>query len=249
MPTFLFLAAICLLVAASILLQTDASPRKKPKLEKGPSSSGNAESTPGLTLENQWVSAAPDVKLAHIGPKQLIAQHNGEIEAHRSVRAELPILTENLGTFYYEMKILEKGKDEGVFIGLSTIEMPLSDTHVGYYNGTYGYASDGTIWGHEVAGCSHWGYGRRPYIIGNHKFVVDDVVGCGMDLATRKMFYTINGECLETADLLVDPAANLSNLFPCVSLWTPDDKIVANFGPDFKFKFTADGIVKKRGDL
>uniref|UniRef100_A0A914HNB4 B30.2/SPRY domain-containing protein n=1 Tax=Globodera rostochiensis TaxID=31243 RepID=A0A914HNB4_GLORO len=234
MRTFLFLAAVRLIVAASILLETDAV---------GPSSSGNAEPNEGLTLENQWVSAAPDVKLALIGPKQLIGQHNGEIEAHRSVRAELPILTENLGTFYYEMKILEEGVNDGVFIGLATKEMPLSGTHVGYYNGTYGYASDGTIWGHEVAGCSHWGYGR-PYITGNHKFVVDDVVGCGMDLATRKMFYTINGERLETADLLVDPAANLSNLFPCVSLWTPDDKIVANFGPDFKFKFTADGIRK-----
>uniref|UniRef100_A0A914H767 BTB domain-containing protein n=1 Tax=Globodera rostochiensis TaxID=31243 RepID=A0A914H767_GLORO len=44
MPTFLFLAAICLLVVASILLETDASPKNK-KLEKGSSSSGNAEST------------------------------------------------------------------------------------------------------------------------------------------------------------------------------------------------------------
>uniref|UniRef100_A0A914ID14 BTB domain-containing protein n=1 Tax=Globodera rostochiensis TaxID=31243 RepID=A0A914ID14_GLORO len=47
MPTFLFLAAICLIVVASILLETDASPKnKKPKLEKGPSSSGIAQSTP-----------------------------------------------------------------------------------------------------------------------------------------------------------------------------------------------------------
>uniref|UniRef100_A0A914HCG9 Uncharacterized protein n=1 Tax=Globodera rostochiensis TaxID=31243 RepID=A0A914HCG9_GLORO len=45
MPTFLFLAAICILVAASILLETDASPNKNTKLERGSSSSGNAEST------------------------------------------------------------------------------------------------------------------------------------------------------------------------------------------------------------
>uniref|UniRef100_A0A914HCK4 BTB domain-containing protein n=1 Tax=Globodera rostochiensis TaxID=31243 RepID=A0A914HCK4_GLORO len=45
MATFLFLAAICLLVAASILLETDASPKNK-KLEKGSSSSGKAQSTP-----------------------------------------------------------------------------------------------------------------------------------------------------------------------------------------------------------
>ncbi|KAI3407412.1 hypothetical protein GPALN_002294 [Globodera pallida] len=47
MPTFLFLAAICLLVGACILLETDASPKnKKPKFEKGSSSSGKAQSTP-----------------------------------------------------------------------------------------------------------------------------------------------------------------------------------------------------------
>uniref|UniRef100_A0A914ICX2 B30.2/SPRY domain-containing protein n=1 Tax=Globodera rostochiensis TaxID=31243 RepID=A0A914ICX2_GLORO len=45
MPTFLFLAAICLLVAASTLLVTDASPNKNTKLEKGSSSSGKAQST------------------------------------------------------------------------------------------------------------------------------------------------------------------------------------------------------------
>ncbi|KAI3408210.1 BTB/POZ domain-containing protein 3 [Globodera pallida] len=46
MATFLFLTAFCLLVVASILLETDASPKnKKPKLEKGSSSSGKAQST------------------------------------------------------------------------------------------------------------------------------------------------------------------------------------------------------------
>uniref|UniRef100_A0A914H5X8 BTB domain-containing protein n=1 Tax=Globodera rostochiensis TaxID=31243 RepID=A0A914H5X8_GLORO len=45
MSTFLFLAAICLFVAASILLETDASPKNK-KLKKGSSSSGKAQSTP-----------------------------------------------------------------------------------------------------------------------------------------------------------------------------------------------------------
>ncbi|KAI3417080.1 BTB/POZ domain-containing protein 3 [Globodera pallida] len=47
MSTFFFLPAIFLLVAASILLETDASPLPKPntKLEKGAASSGKAQST------------------------------------------------------------------------------------------------------------------------------------------------------------------------------------------------------------
>uniref|UniRef100_A0A183CAD3 SPRY domain-containing protein n=1 Tax=Globodera pallida TaxID=36090 RepID=A0A183CAD3_GLOPA len=52
---------------------------------------------------------------------------------------------------------------------------------------------------------------------GNSKFGVDDVVGCGVNLATAKAF-----------DCPMD-------LFPCVSLEEPGDSVETNFGPNFKF--------------
>uniref|UniRef100_A0A914H616 B30.2/SPRY domain-containing protein n=1 Tax=Globodera rostochiensis TaxID=31243 RepID=A0A914H616_GLORO len=191
------------------------------------------------TLQNQWDPDARHEDLTFIDDNPLIVQSTGEkknskhssVKRCRSVRAKLAIPKEKSGIFYYEVEILEKGSEsDGIYIGLATNETPLGQC-VEEKEGTYGYANDGYFWGYEVEGCFHWD--RRPYVYEKPEFGLNDIVGCGVELETGKIIYTLNGDRLETPNWLVDSAAIL---FPFVTLYAPGTKIEANFGTkEFKF--------------
>uniref|UniRef100_A0A914H2W2 B30.2/SPRY domain-containing protein n=1 Tax=Globodera rostochiensis TaxID=31243 RepID=A0A914H2W2_GLORO len=187
-----------------------------------------------MPQQNRWDPTACHENLMLFEPDRLIVQCTGKNcgkywGKYYSVFAKRPLSNKNFGNYYYEVTILEKECD--VYIGLATKQMPLG-VWVGWSEGTYAYASNGTFWGHDVEGCSYTNHGRPSIFRGVPHFGVGDVIGCGVDLATRQIIYTKNGRRLRTIDLFVVSAAEL---FPCVSLYF--GKIEAIFGPNFEFKF------------
>ncbi|KAI3420859.1 hypothetical protein GPALN_014477 [Globodera pallida] len=222
MRTFLFLGAVCLIVP-SFLQETGALPPKT-----------TSNNNPGLTIGNKWDSKADschrDLTLSE--PDQLTAQVTGKNLGYRSaVFAVQSVPQINSGIFYYEVQI--KGIVGYISIGLATKQMALNN-EVGEFQG-YAYHFGDGFRRHEAEGCSYTHNVKRPYYNkGISRYDVGNVIGCGVDLAKRKIFYTLDGQRLGPAGLLAD---SVDPLYPCVSLSHRGDIIAANFGQDFRIKF------------
>ncbi|KAL3078446.1 hypothetical protein niasHT_032462 [Heterodera trifolii] len=95
-----------------------------------------------------------------------------------------------------------------------------------YENGTFAYEGDGELWTD----------GKQKGANALHSYGNGDTVGIGVNSATRQIIFTKNGLQLDSsAHLFVAPSFADFSFYPFVSLWHSDDKIEANFGPNFKF--------------
>ncbi|KAG8442368.1 hypothetical protein GDO86_011241 [Hymenochirus boettgeri] len=130
-----------------------------------------------------------------------------------SVRSTHPIPAA-CGIFYFEVKIISKGRDGYMGIGLSTQGVNLNRLP-GWDKHSYGYHGDD---GHSF--CSS-GTGQ-PY---GPTFTTGDVIGCCVNLIDNTCFYTKNGHSLGIAFTDLPP-----NLYPTVGLQTPGEVVDANFG-------------------
>lgn len=132
------------------------------------------------------------------------------------------------GIYYYEVKIISKGRDGYMGIGLSKSEVQLCRLP-GWDKYSYGYHGDD---GHSFC-CSGTGQNYGP------TFTTGDVIGCCLNLIDNTCFYTKNGYNLGIAfrDLPGD-------LYPTVGLQTPSESVEANFG-QYPFEFDIHNYVKE----
>ncbi|KAL3117394.1 hypothetical protein niasHT_000145 [Heterodera trifolii] len=166
-----------------------------------------------------------DVNACHsdleiFGPNCLIINYKSDGSGFRSVFAKHSIpCSESAGIFYFEMKIINV--KNLCSIGFATKAMPL-DERVGQNADSCAYQSDGQFWAN----------GSNNF--GNANFSRGDFVGCGINLATRRIIFTKNGQPLDTSDLFLSTPFDFP-LFPFISLNDFGDLIETNFGPQFKF--------------
>ncbi|KAL3069853.1 hypothetical protein niasHS_015462 [Heterodera schachtii] len=173
--------------------------------------------------QNFWDATACHMELKITGAKCLSVVFQSDMTGYRTVFAVHPILLKLAkfsDIFYYEISIKNMGNH--ILFGFGMKRM--SEKKLCTRKGTYACSSDGTFWINGI---------RKKQEQAISCYGTDDVVGCGVNLATQQIFFTKNGHKIFSSNFpenIVDVP-----LFPCVSLCDDDDKITANFGHKFLF--------------
>ncbi|GLV40677.1 Ran-binding protein M [Carabus blaptoides fortunei] len=186
----------------------------------------NEEKTP---LPRAW-SAKEKYNYIGLSQNNLRVHYKGHGKTHRdaaSVQATHAIPAA-CGLYYFEVKIVSKGRDGYMGIGLSAQGVNMNRLP-GWDKHSYGYHGDD---GHSF--CSS-GTGQ-PY---GPTFTTGDVIGCGVNLIDNTCFYTKNGHHLGIAFTDLPP-----NLYPTVGLQTPGEVVDANFGQE-PFVFDIEDMMKE----
>lgn len=167
-------------------------------------------------LPKQWSSKdkANFITLSEDGLKVHYKGIGKTLKDASSVRAT-HFIPQNCLLYYFEVKIVSKGRDGYMGIGLAAQGVNMHRLP-GWDKQSFGYhGDDGNSFNSSGTG--------QPY---GPTFTTGDIIGCGYNLIENNCFYTKNGLNLGVAftDL---PRVHL---FPTVGLQTPGEELEANFG-------------------
>ncbi|XP_035220798.1 LOW QUALITY PROTEIN: ran-binding protein 9-like [Stegodyphus dumicola] len=186
----------------------------------------NESETP---LPRSW---SPKDKFTYIGLSQnnLRVHYKESGKNHKyaaSVRATHSIPAA-CGLYYSEVKIVSKGSDGYMGVGLSAQGVNMNRLP-GWNKQSYGYHGDD---GHSF--CSSGT--EQPYC---PKFTTGHVIGCGVNFIDNTCFYTRNGHHLGIAFTDLAP-----NLYSTVGLQTPGEVVDENFDQS-PFVFDIEDMMKE----
>ncbi|KAF0356169.1 SPRY-domain-containing protein [Gigaspora margarita] len=184
-----------------------------------------------ITLPTHWNPDDCGSRIVIIDEKKLIVKHTGPgtdlIEAV-SIRANHHIPPE-VGLYYFEMTIINRGDRGFIGIGLSKPGTPL-DRMPGWGTGTIGYHGDnGRLY-----------YERERGVNFGPLYTTGETVGCGINFFDNEIFFTKNGILLGKMVLFKLE----KKIYPTCGMASPNECVFVNFGTD-PFIFPIDHYAKK----
>ena len=145
----------------------------------------------------------------------------GTVQTEKEITNTRPI-------FYFEVLIKNDGKEGDIIIGIGEKDITEKCLSLGSTSRSYGYHSKGK---------SHNNKKVNKY---GENFVKDDIIGCGVDLENKSIFYTKNGKFLGYAFKDINFEIGKGYLYPSVCMHTLNSEIFINFGKE-NFKFDIKG--------
>ncbi|KAE9551224.1 hypothetical protein FO519_005557 [Halicephalobus sp. NKZ332] len=174
-----------------------------------------------------------------ISPDRRIAKYLGRGENPKdasAVRANAPI-PRGCGVFYFEIHVMSRAKPSLLGIGICDKSVPLSRLP-GWDPNSYGYhGDDGLFFAQSGKGTT---YGPT--------FEKNDIIGCGLNFANRRLFFTKNGQHLGYLDYEIPIEYEF---YPVIGMQAIGEVASANFGQSpfvfdiFEEQQAAQEIVKR----
>ncbi|PPQ98885.1 hypothetical protein CVT24_003516 [Panaeolus cyanescens] len=181
-----------------------------------------------IVLPSRWSEhdRHPNLSLSHDGREVSYTgtTMNGDKDA-AAIRTQHQ-LHPACGIYYYEIAIL--GKEQKAFASRSVKFTRLP----GWELNSWGYYGEN---GRVLSGDKEGNAFGQPFGVG-------DIIGCGIDFTTQKVFYTKNG--IFIGDVFHGIGKGF-DLYPSIGLLRHGEVIRANFGQD-PFKFDIDHIVQRQ---
>ena len=126
-------------------------------------------------------------------------------------------ITNSRTIFYFEVLIKDDGKDGDIYIGIGEKDITEKCLSLGSTSRSYGYHNKGKSHNNKKANK----YGET--------FAKGDIIGCGIDLENKSIFYTKNGKFLDYAFKDINFEIGKGYLYPSVCMHTLNSEIILNY--------------------
>src|SRR3990167_6222641 len=158
-----------------------------------------------------------------IGLKKSFENITGALPGFKCFRTNLPIPQDST-MFYFETVVAQSHPADDITVGLAEITLP-SDQRPGLSlqgGQSFGFNSTGSI------------YNRNVRLFAVNSFKEGDVIGIGVNLLKKELFFTVNGAFINKIVQL----SSLNKYYPTVSFNSMFVKLRMNFGTEpFYFNY------------